>query len=74
MGCVSAAGKYFELVPQNIYQSGQSLTMFYIPATKIWLMTLTIPYLSLLIFAAVSDGCALVMALRRLAKYIILER
>ena len=65
MGCVTAAGKYFELVPKDIHQSGQALTMFYIPATKVWLMTLTIPYLSLLIFAAISDGCALVMALRR---------
>ena len=65
VGCLTVAGKYFKIVPQNLHESAKSLSMFYIPATQIWLLAITIPYFALLICAVISDGFALVMALKR---------
>ena len=64
-GCLTFAGKYIDIVPQGLHQSAKSLSMFYIPATQIWLLAITIPYFALLICAVISDGFALVMALQR---------
>ena len=64
-GCMTVIGWYFEAVSTDLIRSAGTLTIFYLPATNMFLFCVTMPYFVMLVMVVLSDAYALRIALRR---------
>ena len=64
-GCITVLGWYLDVVPLDLKNAENTLTIFYLPATYRFVVSTSVPYVVLFLLVVTSDTFALKVALER---------
>ena len=64
-GCITVLGWYLDVVPLDLKNTANTLTIFYLPATYRFVISTSVPYVVLFLLVVTSDTFALKVALER---------